>query len=595
MYIEFPHDFIIQGFNMEQFNRDNLTESENKLKENTMNLRESNMNLQESKMNLLESEMNIQENDINIQENNINIQENDVNTQENKVIIQENKVKSFRYSEANKSLIRNKISQNFHVFGAISLLFGIIFALLFYNASFGLNVLLFVCVMVALLVISMKFLTIPIKKVTYAYYTGAILLGLSSMLTASEILQFFNIIGIMLLLDLSLLNQFNETNTWDYTKNINKMLLLPFECIALIGKPFLDCIQYSKNIKFFKNREVRNILIGAIISIPLLLFIGSLLSSADMLFGSMTKDIFNFLFSSEIILVVTMVLFGYIACYCIIYGASTKEAFMENQNNRNKADALIGITVLCSLCLVYALFCSIQILYLFNHGLFVLPAEFTFSEYARKGFFELLAVTIINIVLLLVINEHFKESKIIRYLLTFMTICTYIMIASAFYRMLLYIDAYKLSFLRLFVLLFLIIDSFVLAGGIATVWNKRFPLFGFSVVVVTISYLIFSFIKPDYYIAYYNTKDMKEINVNDVIYLTSISFDAAPIVVPYLDKLVNNSYEITFDDEYHYSEVELKNMIENYYIHIDYQYKNQGLRDFNLSYYNANKIVNGTE
>jgi hypothetical protein len=558
---------------MEQFNKDNLTESE-------MNLQKSKINLQKSKMNLQVGEMNIQEKDINLQEN--------------KFILQENEMKSFCYSEENKSILRNKISQNFPVFGAISLLFGVFFALLFYNAGFGLNVLLFVCVMVALLVISMKFLTIPIKKVTFAYYTGAILLGLSSVLTASEILQFFNIIAIMLLLDLSLLNQFNETNTWDFTKNINKMLILPFECIAVIGKPFVDCIQYSKNIKFFKNAEVRNILIGVIISIPLLLFIGSLLSSADMIFGSMTKDIFNFLFSSDIILVVTMVLFGYIACYCILYGASIKEAFIENQKNRNKADALIGITVICSLCLVYGLFCSIQILYLFNHGLFVLPAEFTFSEYARKGFFELLAVTIINIVLLLVINEHFKESKIIRFLLTFMTICTYIMIASAFYRMLLYIDAYKLSFLRLFVLLFLLIDAFVLAGGIATVWNKRFPLFGFSVVVVTISYLVFSFSKPDYYIAYYNTKDVKEINANDVVYLTSISADAAPIVVPYLDKIVNNSYEITFD-EYHYSEVELKNMIENYYDNISYHYKNQGLRDFNLSYYNANKIVYGIE
>lgn len=53
--------------------------------------------------------------------------------------------------------------------------------------------------------------------------------------------------------------------------------------------------------------------------------------------------------------------------------------------------------------MVYALFCAVQVRFLFagllTDGSIALPDGLTYSEYARSGFFQLLAVTAINVTL----------------------------------------------------------------------------------------------------------------------------------------------------------------------------------------------------
>jgi hypothetical protein len=226
----------------------------------------------------------------------------------------------------------------------------------------------------------------------------------------------------------------------------------------------------------------------------------------------------------------------------------------------------------------------------------VLPDGFTFAEYARRGFFELLAVTVINIVLMLICSTVFRESKILRFILTGITVCTYIMIVSATYRMLLYISAYNLTFLRLFVLLFLLIDAIVLAGVIISEYRKEFPLFRYSVAAIVACYLIFSFAKPDYYIASYHINNKGNLNSEDIIYLTEeLSSDAAPAVVPLLSDpeslnakikgIKGNDYENFISSDF------LSAQTSRYYDRIKSKNTNRGIRDFNYSYYQAFKYT----
>ncbi|HHX11534.1 MAG TPA: DUF4173 domain-containing protein, partial [Clostridiales bacterium] len=216
--------------------------------------------------------------------------------------------------------------------------------------------------------------------------------------------------------------------------------------------------------------------------------------------------------------------------------------------------------------------CAIQIMYLFNNGLFVLPKEFTFAQYARRGFFELLVVTVINIGLIVICTSLFKEHKALKAILTIMTICTYIMIFSAAYRMLLYTSAYHLTFFRLLVLLFLIIDFFVLAGVIISVYNSKFPLFNYCVLITAIFYIGFSLSKPDVFIADYNFKHMESVDKMNMYFLTNeLSYDAAPVIINYLDEIKDqiSSYERLDYIDY------LNDIIE--------RQENRGIRDYNLS------------
>ena len=297
--------------------------------------------------------------------------------------------------------------------------------------------------------------------------------------------------------------------------------------------------------------------------------------------GSLTKGFYHFVFSADLFGIIFMVVLGFIACYTII-GAAAKNPSSEIMV-KSKADPQIAVTITMLLFILYVLFCGIQAIYLFTGGFTALPDGFTYAQYARRGFFELLAITCFNILLILLFTNIFRKGRALRSLLTAITGCTYIIIASAAYRMLLYIGAYHMSFLRLFVLLFLLIDALVLAGIIISIYNKSFPLFGYCVAVVSICYLIFSFGRPDYFIARYNISHTKQFDLEELSYLVNdLSYDAAPAVLPFLnnpgDKVTDAGIKAASVDL-----VVLMNKIQRYYAELERNYTLRGIRDYNYS------------
>lgn len=489
-----------------------------------------------------------------------------------------------------ESVLLRQVRQNFGFYGGISLTFGISLALFFYKSLIGLNVFLFSALIITLLYLIMKKLSVPIKTGTKLYYTGVLLLGLSTCLTSSGILQFLNVIGILFLLDLSLLHQFYDVRHWDFVKHTGRMFGMIFYSIASFGMPFVDGTVFLRRIRIFKNDRLRNILLGLLLSIPALFITAKLLSDADMVFGKITRELFRFIFSADIICIINIVLFGFFACYCILCGALYKEGQTE-RNVVAKADATIAVTFMTVMCVMYAIFCSIQLVYLFANGVFTLPDGITFAEYARKGFFELLGVTFINIIIMLVCNTFFKESKPLRLLVTIMTACTYIMIISAAYRMFLYIEAYNLTFLRLFVLLTLLIDAFILAGIILAQYKREFPLFQYCVIVVSICYLTFSFSKPDTFIASYLADHKDRLDLIDMQYMTQqLSLDAAPEVLSLLNEKDKWDLETKSDSSDYYQKTS-KDYVNQYYNKISNSDKNNDIRDFNFSNYHAVKSM----
>ncbi len=496
-----------------------------------------------------------------------------------------------RLPKRTEAPLLTKMRLKFEIIGLVSLLFGGFFALSFYRAKIGINTLFFTSVMVLLLIAVMKKNEIPIRKGTGLYYLGAVLFGLSTMLTASNTLQFLNIIAILCLLNFSLLHQFHDTREWDVLKFLGKMWGMVFWGIACLGMPFTDCYQFLKKIRMFRNNRVRGVFVGVLLALPLLWIIVLLLSRADMIFGDMAQGLVNRIFSGDIVGVTFMIFFGFLCCYCILCGAAAQTGSIADA--RKRGEASVAITVILLVTVVYALFCGLQIVYLFNGGVFGLPEGYTFAEYARRGFFELLAVAVLNVALMLLGTAYFEESRLLRHLLTAMTVCTYIMIGSATYRMLLYIQAYRLTFLRLFVLLALAVIALFLAGVVLSVYNDRFPLFRYGVAIVAVSYLIFSLAKPDYWIAVYLEEGKEQLTLEDAAYLTQeLSLDASPVVLKLLEEegrwileapkgTETSSEYIGFGERREYRSLAQYN--KNYRETIARSMEGRGLRDYNPS------------
>ena len=269
-------------------------------------------------------------------------------------------------------------------------------------------------------------------------------------------------------------------------------------------------------------------LIGLGISLPLLAVILPLLLSSDAIFQDFFKNMFDFSLEVD----PGAVLFMMIAVFVVSYGMLCRfgqpmKFVAAPVTDKRKYSPVIAITVNLVLLVVYLLYCGIQVIYLFmRQG--TLPDGYTYSSYAHEGFFQLVFVCLINIVLVLICRKYSADNLVLKSMLCLISGCTYVMIASAAYRMYLYIGAYKLTFLRLYVLWALAVMAVVMAGIIAYLFLPRMPFARFAAGVLVSLWMIFAYAKPDYQIAAYNIQYH-----DDDSYILRLSFDAVPAIEKY--------------------------------------------------------------
>ena len=117
-----------------------------------------------------------------------------------------------------------------------------------------------------------------------------------------------------------------------------------------------------------------------------------------------------------------------------------------------------------------------QLAYFFSAFKGFLPdIDATYAQYARKGFFEMCAVALINLCLiflslLLAKKENGKVCNGLRILLTFISIFTLIIIATAISKMVLYIETYGMTVIRLTTSAFMLFLAIVFISTILRIY-----------------------------------------------------------------------------------------------------------------------------
>ena len=301
---------------------------------------------------------------------------------------------------------------------------------------------------------------------------------------------------------------------------------------------FPDTQAWLEEHKGTKNSRALYVLAGTGISIPLIAVVLVMLSSADMIFRESMRVLFGNLDGWDVICCI----FWSAVMFFFSYGmASFLEGreLSETAGDHRKGQPVIAISATAVIAVIYIYFCVIQVVYLFA-GYGTLPAGYTYAQYARQGFFQLLFICLMNLVLVLIGIGFFRESRVLKGILLVISGCTFIMTASSAYRMLLYISVYYLTFLRIFVLWALGVIALLLMGIIGKTLKNSFPLFRYGLCVITVCYLVLSFGQPDYWIARYNISAYLEGGVGkaeeerinpDTWYLRGLSADAAPIIL----------------------------------------------------------------
>jgi hypothetical protein len=406
-----------------------------------------------------------------------------------------------------------------------------------------------------------------------------------------------------------MLHQFFKDETWDIPRYIEAVFATIFGTIGSLLSPFFHFNFYIQNSEKNKNHKIQYIFVGILISIPMVWIILLLLSGADYVFANILEKLWkDIVIPENVVGVIAMTIFACFAAYGFMAYLS-KERPEVPQGKRNHGEPLIAITFTGITTLIYLIFCGIQIMYLFV-GKMKLPENYTYSQYAREGFFQLVFICLINISLVLFCHYFYKENKILKILLLTISSCTYIIVLSSVYKMLLYIGQYQLTLLRVFVLWLLLGIFLVITGIIITIIKKEFPLFKFTFITIISIYVLFAISFPDYYIAKYNYREIlngnylnlenensdetsnetiyetsyENVGNTDMLYLYQLSGDAAPVVKEIAKKL----NEATVETNVNY---ELENILE-YFTRIQDKTYNMNIRTFNVSGYLSSEIAN---
>lgn len=362
-----------------------------------------------------------------------------------------------------------------------------------------------------------------------------LLLGIATCLTDHDSVILFNYIGFFLMLLLFLMRQFYDDSQWDFTKSLAEMFAAVFGAVGCMFLPFTDGHAFCREKNIRKNKTVRAVLIGVMLAVPALLFLGFCLACADAVFDTMIGHLMMGLrFPVKAAQACLMLLFGFFSSYCGMRYLS-RRCGANVAVHQTAFDPVIAMTFTGLLLLMYLVFCGVQILYLFAGGM-NLPQGMTYAQYAQRGFYMLLFVCLVNFVLVLLIRKYFAQHKVLDTMLICICACTFLMMASSAYRMVLYISVYQLTFLRVLVLAALGVLALLMAGVVLVIVRPRFLLFRYSIAVVSAAWLCLAFSHVDAVIASYNLSHAAENPGRmDWQYLSRLSLDAAPVIADYYE------------------------------------------------------------
>lgn len=194
--------------------------------------------------------------------------------------------------------------------------------------------------------------------------------------------------------------------------------------------------------------------------------------------------------------------------------------------------------ILGSVVALFGVFVVIQFAYFFGGQDTVVIEGLTYAVYARRGFFELVAVSVLTLGLALwldrvTVRQEQREQTLFRVLCVLLVGLTVVLLVSAFRRMVLYEDAFGFTQLRVYTHVFMHWLGVLLGVFALSLFWARKNLFSLGTLLVIIGYLVtLNLLNVDYYIAERNIARYHDGQELDIAFLRILSADAAPAVIP---------------------------------------------------------------
>ena len=251
-----------------------------------------------------------------------------------------------------------------------------------------------------------------------------------------------------------------------------------------------------------KRQTVLKVIVGVLVTAPLLGLILLLLSGADQVFGHMVASILqafdlpSFLIHAAIISITAMLFFSF------MQNIAKGTTVHINVSGEMTIDRIVSGILLGSVNLVYVIFCLVQFTYLFAR--LGLPEGMSYSSYAREGFTQTVTICVINLIIF-GIMQRYGKGKATSLLLIGLLAMTAIMLFSGATRLWLYVDAYGLTWLRLISAWFIVYLAMVLVLCALSLRRLQIPTVAIAAIILLGWYVILGYSNPQAVIDRYNT------------------------------------------------------------------------------------------
>lgn len=468
-------------------------------------------------------------------------------------------------------------------------------SILFWNKEIGLSAILFA--------IPVIYMTIKILK-NKVQNKKALLLSIPVIILSSTYFIFdnslFKVLNLFIMPLIYIIMMILATNQEIKLKgNIRKIFSIIFSPFNYFGEvvELIKSIRQKgteKEERTYKQSNTKNIVKAIILTFIIALVIVLLLSSADKefakLFGNILDKILEVSIPSILIRICLMIfIFFYICSFFISMISKCSETNKENIREEKEKDPLTIYMILTVLNIIYLIFCYIQVKSLFT------IENIKFSSYARQGFFQLMIVSLINILTILkATNKDLKETeKNVKYKKTMciiMLVFTLIIIISSFVRMSLYQQNYGDTRLRILVNFSLITEIILLVPTAIYIINSKINLTKSYLIILITMYCIINLANIDYIIAKNNIDRYIETGKIDLNYLINNLRGADTINQMIRLQETNFKYSDVNDKDNNYIDKEkyvynLQQRLNTYLSNLSQELKvtNRSFQEFNLS------------
>lgn len=423
----------------------------------------------------------------------------------------------------------------------ISLALGLLFDYFFYGKIPGIAFTLYVFLVVAGLFILTSFFKRRINKQAIWILIPLIFFSTMVFVRSSGLLTFLNITCSFFLLFFIAEISFGKNIKNFLLENYVKTFFLPFKFIRPLFQTLSDLLSLREANK--NQKVLLQAIKGVVMAAPFLFIFLLLFSSSDLIFQKHLSVLTNIapetVFRLILVLIATFV---YIGAYSYIF-RKKENAIAAQQNNKSCALGQVeGYVILGSVNVLFFIFILIQLAYLFGGESNISAQGFTYSEYARRGFFELIAVAIISLLLLLTAEKYIAKKETehasgFKILSSALIIQIILIMASAFMRLSLYEQAYGFTTLRLYSHTFIVLLAVIFFLLFYKIYKDEIEnIFAFRALISIIIFLAaMNFLNPDAFIARRNIERFTATGELDVYYLSSLSDDAIPDTVNILN------------------------------------------------------------